>query len=104
RISSCGNDAIFGDDAVLFSAGDDFTCQQDQRMFGIVYQNELIHLSARAVVRHIVTLPSHQWAHANVSCFRNNHVAGTDAIIKSDEIAGIVRVLSYDGKYGEPTL
>src|ERR1700722_5931076 len=91
-VAFSGDNAVFTDDAILFSSGHDLTGQKDQRPFGVVDQYQLIDLWPRRPGLR----PANQGRGA--SRFRHDHFAGAQTFIQREEFPGVVRPCSHDRK------
>src|SRR5205085_1765388 len=93
RITLSRNHSIFANDAVLLAASHDFSCQQDQRTLGIVYQNESVYLGYRTH-RNAPLGSTNQTT--NATGLGNNHRSRADTLIQGNEAAGVVCGRCYD--------
>ena len=90
-----GNNAVFAHYAVLLASGNNLAGQQDQRMLGVIHQHQAVHF--RPNVR---TYWRRAAAHGGmqISDLSYHDLAGANAFVKRDELAGVMHLGGNHGK------
>jgi hypothetical protein len=98
RLRPGSDDAIFGDDAILFTSAYEFTSEKKNRPLPSVYQNQLVHRRAGVVLRQWNTAAAR---HAIAALLANDDITAGKALVQRYECTGIPRNRTNHRKDGD---